>query len=122
MSKGNIVGDRFEEAIVGTISVRDNITAAAGGGQANAVGIVAQISRVATVATTADSIKLPLAGPYIGAELTVINAGANSLNLYPAVGDQINALGANAAFAVAASKTATLTSMGGTQWHSMLSA
>ena len=42
MSKGFVPGTQFEEAFVGTVSVKDNIAAAAGGGQPNATQIVAQ--------------------------------------------------------------------------------
>jgi hypothetical protein len=123
MTKGLIPGTTFEEAIVGTVSVKDNITAFATGGQASATLLPAQINRVVTVGSANDSVKLPSAAGAVGAEITVSNAHAtNSLNVFPASGDQIDGLGANAAKAVAAGKTATFVSYGGTQWHSMLSA
>jgi hypothetical protein len=106
--------------------VKDSITAAAGGGQANATLIISQINRITTVVTAADSVKLPPASAQgavpSGTEVTITNAAAaNSANVYPATGDQINALGVNAAFALAAGKTASFTAFSG-QWHAMLSA
>src|SRR2546426_11852305 len=115
MAKGRIPGDQFEEAFVGTQSVKDGITAAAGGGQPNAYLIITQLNRVTTVASANDSVKLPaLAAVPPGTEIVISNAaGANSLNVFPAVGDAIDALGANAARAVAAGKTATFISYSG---------
>lgn len=82
------------------------LTALAGGGQANAITLSNQMNRVTTVATAADSVKMPpaIVGQY---PIVVINAAAvNSMNVFPATGDAINALAANAAFAMAANKTA----------------
>lgn len=102
-------------------SVTDGITAHAGGGQANAVLLTTDINRVTTVASAADSVALPASTP--GSEVTVINAaGVNSMNVFPQSGDQINALAANAAFAVAAGKVATFYCTVAGFWHSILSA
>jgi hypothetical protein len=58
-----------------------------------------------------------------GLQMTVTNAAAaNSMNLFPNTGDQINAGGANAAYAIAAGKTAQLTCAVAGQWHAVLSA
>lgn len=111
----------------------NGLTAHAGGGQANGVLITASVTRFTTVATLADSATLPatsIAGTEINnnilnglcLELEIANAGANSMNIFPAVGEQINALGANAAFALAAGKTAYFTSTNSGQWHAVLSA
>src|SRR6266852_1289388 len=90
MTKGLIPGSVFEELIVGTVSVKDNIIAFATGGQANATQLAAQINRVVTVGSASDSLKLPSAAGAVGAEITVSNAHAsNSLNVFPASGDQI---------------------------------
>lgn len=98
----------------------DNITAHAGGGQTNATKLTGQLNRVTTVATIADSVMLT---PSLsGLDITVVNAGANSMNVFPVTGDAINALGANTAFAVAAGKTATFYCITAGQWHSILSA
>jgi hypothetical protein len=104
-----------------TFSSKDAITAFAGGGQASATPLLSMLNRVTTVGTAADSVKLPAAVP--GMEITVINAHAtNSMNVFPSTGDAINALGANAAFALAATKTATFFSTVAGVWHSQLSA
>ena len=77
-------------------------------------------ARFTVVATIADSGVLPVS--VAGMNITVINAAANSMNVFPASGDQINALGVNAAFALAGAKVATFYSTVAGQWHSILSA
>jgi hypothetical protein len=102
-------------------SVAEGLTAKAGGGQSGATALTADINRVTTVATAADSVLLPTSDP--GAEITVINAAAaNSMNVFPQSGDAINALSANAAFAVAAGKTCTFFCTTAGVWHTQLSA
>lgn len=86
-------------------SSQDKITATAGGGQGAAFPITAQRARVTVVATTADSVKLPAS--VAGLTIAVLNSGANSLNIFPATGDAINALAVNAAFALAAAGATT---------------
>jgi hypothetical protein len=80
------------------------LTALAGGGQ-TAPAVVNQVSRFTTVATIADSTRLPPAVAGI-VPVVIINATANSMNVFPSTGDAINNGAANAALAVAAQKTA----------------
>jgi hypothetical protein len=101
-------------------SATNAITATAGGGQANAVALTSSINRVTTVATAGDSVKLPAAT--VGAEVTVINAGANSMDVFPTTGGVINALSANAAFAMASNKTARFYCAVSGTWNSLLTA
>jgi hypothetical protein len=104
-----------------TTTALNGITAHAGGGQGSATPLPAAINRVTTVASAGDSVILPASAP--GMQIMVANATAtNSMNVFPASGDAINALGANAAFAVAAAKTATFYCTNAGQWHSILSA
>lgn len=108
-------------------SAQDNIVAHAGGGQAGGTPLTAMINRVTVVATIADSVTLMpalMAQPNCGLQILVVNAAANSLNIFPAPGDNINALGANAAYALAgaATKAVTFNCTGNGQWHTILSA
>jgi len=90
-----------------------NITAFAGGGQAGATLLTAENNRLAVVATAADSVVLPtLDLTRVGLKIVVRNSGANSANVFPAVGQFINALAVNTALAVAANATTTF--IGGT--------
>jgi len=111
--------------IPGTIAAMSSstnaITAYAGGGQANAVALTASFNRVTTVASAADSVKLPTA--VAGAQVTVFNkAATNSLNVFPATGDIINALSANAAYALAVTKGAIFTCVVTGTWDTILTA
>jgi hypothetical protein len=101
-------------------SAADGLTARAGGGQGTATAITTQMARFTTVATIADSAVLPAAVP--GMSYTVSNAAANSMNVFPATGEIINGLAANAAFAVAGAKTCEFVCMKSGQWHTLLSA
>lgn len=104
-----------------TVSTVNGLTAHSGGGQALGTPCTAVINRFTTVAVAADSGLLPASSA--GMQITVTNAAAaNSMNLFPATGEQINALGANAAFAIAAGKTASLSCAVAGQWHAVLSA
>jgi len=102
-------------------SSADAIAAVNPGAQATATPLTLDLNRVVTVPAAASGVLLPLAVP--GMEITVINAHATlAINVYPAVGDQINALGVNAAFSPAATKVATFYCTVALQWHSLLSA
>ncbi len=104
-----------------TFSAVNGLTAHAGGGQGSATPLTASLNRVTTVGSANDSVVLPASA--VGLEITVVNAAAsNSMNVFPASGEAINALSANTAFAVAAGKTATFYCTNTGQWHSILSA
>lgn len=102
-------------------SLATGVTAGTTRTQGGATLLTAEINRVTTVGTAADSVILPAAVP--GLNIYVANAAAaNSMNVFPNGSDQINALGASAAFAVAAGKTAVFVSANSGQWHAILSA
>ena len=83
------------------------ITAYAGGGQTNGYQTTKKFNLIETVATTADSIKTILAT--LNAEQTFKNVGANSMTVYPRLGEQFRRgttlLGANVGYAVASRNT-----------------
>ena len=88
--------------------------------QAGAIALPAMINRVTTVGSAGNSAILPVSAP--GLVIMVVNAAAsNSMNVYPQVGDTMNGT-ANAAFAVAAGKTAQFYCANTGAWHSLLSA
>jgi hypothetical protein len=100
-----------------TQSYADALTAHSGGGQNQAPLIATMISRFTTVAVAGDSTTLPVGVP--GMNITIINASATSMNVFPDTGSTINALGANAAFALAAGKTAVFVTTLAGAWHSI---
>jgi len=86
-----------------TVSTQTGVTATASGTQTTSTVLSAVMTRVTTVATTADSVTLPVGLP--GMRLTVSNVSSNSMGVFPDSGSIINALSANAAYALAAAKT-----------------
>ena len=115
----NGIGTGFSGAYP-TVSYTNGITAFATGGQTSATLLTTALNRVTVVGTAGDSVKLPVA--VAGMQITVFNASANSLNVFPNAGDQINSLGTNNSYALAAGKTATFFSTAATFWHALLSA
>lgn len=103
-----------------TQSFSNALTAFATGGQASGTLITTMLSRFTTVVTIGDSATLPVSVP--GMNLTVSNAAANSMNVFPDVGGAVNGAGANAAFALPGGKTATFFCTVGLLWHAILSA
>jgi hypothetical protein len=100
-----------------TQSYIDGLTAHAGGGQGSALLITTMLSRFTIVATAGDSAILP---PGVGGmNITVINASATSMNVFPDIGSTINALSANTAFALAAGKTAVFVTTVPGAWHTI---
>jgi hypothetical protein len=92
------------------------ITAFAGGGQASATALTAEVNFVTTVASTADSVKLPAA--VLGKHVVIFNDGANSMNIFPVTGGQIDSLGANNAYSLAAGSSREFWGKSGTDWRS----
>ena len=88
-------------------SAQDNITATPSGTQANSLLLVNQQSRIVTVATAADGVRLP---PAISGGCVIVtnDAAINAANIWPSSaaqggasgGDKINALAANTAFSL----------------------
>ena len=102
-------------------SAVNGVTAATGSTQATGVRIENAITRVTTVGTAGDSLTLPKA--QAGMQCVVINAAAaNSMDVFPAAGDAINALAADAALAVAANKTVLLVCAVPGTWNAIVTA
>lgn len=85
-------------------SANDAVAAAAGGGQTNATQLTATSNNVTTVATAADSVKLPLA--VAGARVHIRNSAANSMQVFGAGTDTINAVATATGVAQAATTSA----------------
>lgn len=71
-------------------SVTDNLTAHAGGTQAAALPLTAELNRISTVATAGDSVSLPASAA--GLSIVVVNSGANAMQVFGAGTDTINAV------------------------------
>lgn len=101
-------------------SAANAITAFAGGGQASATALTKDNNRITTCATNGDSVKLPAATA--GKRVWVKNSGAATLAIFPASGEAINALAADASISLATVKSMLFCcSVAGT-WDTMLTA
>lgn len=106
-------------------SVVTGITARAGGGQASATLLTGQTNSVDTVATAADSVKLPVPS-FIGQEIRLLNNdSADSMQVFGSGTDTINGVATATGVAQAAGKFAIYQAMTiGTaaKWFRILSA
>ena len=109
--------ESFQSAVVD--SVADALTAHSGGTQAPGTPITTRLARFSTVAASGDSALLPSALP--GMEITVINSGANPMNVFPASGEKINGGSANAAFSVTNAKQTVFRCTSAGNWYCALS-
>jgi hypothetical protein len=82
-----------------------NALTATGSNQATALAITAQLTEFGTVGSNTGTI-LPVSQG--GMEMTVINNGANTLSVYPAGTEKINALATSASFAMSSPPTVTI--------------
>lgn len=115
----------LQGAVFALDDVVTGITAHAGGGQASAVALTGLVNSVDTVATAADSVKLP--APTIKGQAVVVinNAATNSMQVFGSGTDTINGVATGTGVAQAAGKTAIYIAMGvGTaiNWFRLLSA
>jgi hypothetical protein len=74
------------------------------------------VNVVATVASGNDSVKLP--ATVAGLQILVFNAGANTVDIYPASGSAIDALGANTPYSLAAAASRLFVGTSSTFWLS----
>ena len=93
---------------------------AAGAAQASATPIYADVN-VVTTAAASTGVILPN-DRTVGDVVEVTNLGANSLSVYPPVAGNIGTGAANAALALAVSKTGRYRLVTATQWTSLVSA
>lgn len=97
------------------------LTAHAGGGQGSALALTKAINRVTTVATAGDSVVLPAA--LAGRSVVVVNAAAaNAMDCFPASGEVINALAADAALSIVANSSVMFNCAVDGTWNSIVSA
>lgn len=101
-------------------SVTTGIVARAGGGKASATPITTALAEVATVATAADSVLLPLAKR--GLCLFVRNAAANSMQVFGAGTDTINGVATGTGVAQAGGASALYVCLTNGAWVRLLSA
>jgi hypothetical protein len=87
-----------------------------GNSQGTALLLTRPINDVTTVAAST-GIRLPVATP--GMRIVIRNGGANTLNVYPASGAQINGLGSNVAFGHTITTVLEFVAFTATQWYTL---
>lgn len=98
----------------------ETLTATAGGTLANSIVLNKGMNIVTTVATTNDSVTLPLLTGSV--QLSVVNNGANTMRIFPdASTSQIDTAGAGTAKTLVANKMLILTKGADGLWYSHLS-
>lgn len=126
-----IDGADLQQLVLVTASGKDGFTAKAGGGQSGAPIMTAFINRVIVVASGSDSVMLPPAAA--GREVVVINAGTNTLAIFPNILNPYTGVAdtqapnngsaqVGTAFALAANGTAVFDCPVVGQWKTTLSA
>ena len=123
MIAGGVEGVRYVEGssvrILASYQLDDTLTAFAGGGQGSATLLGSSYNEFTVVATAGDSAKLMVGHPK-GTKVFVKNNGANSMDIFPAVGDQIDTLGLNNAVSLPAGKSILfMTTTGNNTWTVM---
>lgn len=99
-------------------SVEDDIIAHAGGGKASAYQLSCKVNRLATVATTADSVKLPASD--VGMEVVVINDGANAAQVFGAGTDTIDGVATATGVPLTNTKRAVFYCHAAGEWVSLM--
>lgn len=97
----------FDNSAILQLPNSNGLTAKAGGGQTSATALVPGVNRITTAASAGDSVKLPAAKA--GLEVFVANNGASAIDVFPATGEQLNALGANTAYRLGVNTTVWFT-------------
>lgn len=98
-------------------SVEDSIVATAGGGQTNAYQLTSMINRIATCASSADSVKLPPSDP--GMMVVVINDGAAAAQVFGTSPDTIDAIATGTGVPLTNAKRAIFFCVVAGKWQSM---
>ena len=100
---------------LGGVQTNDSITASTTQTQAAGTAVSLGFTNVSTVGSSNDAVTFPLSGP--GYWLIITNSAAsNTMKAFPAVGDAINAAGANNAVTVANATTSLYVCTAKGQW------
>lgn len=119
---GGVESVRFAELssqIIQTNSNQVGLTASVTQTQAGGLALLSSYNEIATVATTGDA--LTAFAVVAGTRLIVINNGANNLQLFPAVGDDIGA-GVDTAITIAAGDIGIFIGRDATNWDTLYNA
>jgi hypothetical protein len=110
----------FNIALLGT-PIYDNLAGGPAAAQATALPLLGEMNRVTVAAANASYILKSIRSSEASTIVFLVNDSANSVNIYPAVGENMNGV-ANAAFAVPAGQSGICVlvpnKLGGPDWRS----
>ena len=115
--KAGVLLTSLNSQILQSYETNEAVTAFAGGGQGSAVILGSSYNVLSVVATTGDSVKLPVVFES-GDPATVIyikNDGANAADVFPGSGDDLGA-GVDTAVSLAAGESASFIATAGSTW------
>ena len=115
VASGNISGVNFSSSGYYVQSVSTGIVAA-GTTQSGATLLTSEINVIATVPSNS-GVLLPVTTG--GLRITVVNASATAVNVYPNTSASINSGSANAAYSLAAGSRLDYTSVSATKWYTL---
>ena len=119
--KSNVMGAGLSalaaEVIVGACT---SALTATGTTQADALLLPTTIAEITTTAAST-GVVLP-SGCAPGDRFFVYNIGAQTLSIYPPVGESINAVAVNGAYTMATAKSCFLVKVSSTRWATLLTA
>ena len=111
---GSDIGSAFYD-----LSSTTNSITAAGTVQADATALGTNTYQRLTTVAASTGVRLPVA--LAGMRIVIFNKGASTVNVFPATSGIINALSANAAYTLAAAKSAEFVCMVDGTWDTLLS-
>jgi len=111
LTVGNIVNNGYNIRSVGTG------IAAAGTVQGNATAITKEFNLVSSVPSSSNGVVLPTA--VAGMAISIVNSTSTTMNVYPAAGAQINALGTNIPLTHSGNATLQYIALTSTQWYTV---
>lgn len=110
------VNGTFTAAALNVDSVAPAITAKAGGGQDATLALSKNLNIVTTVATARDSVTLPAA--VVGLRITIVNLGANTLDVFPYTSDSIDDVAVDSSVTIQPESTVTFNCYTAVKWQS----
>lgn len=112
----NALGIFVNGVLIEANTALNAVTALSGGGQTGATPLTGMINSITTVAANGDSVMLPVS--VAGMVVEVGNVGANYASVFPASGENIDGLAANASIALATGQSIFFTCAVAGTWKS----
>jgi len=101
-------------------AVQAGVTAGTTQTQAGGIQVEKEVVEISVCANAGDTLRLPFAVQ--GLQILIINRGANSSDIFPNVDDDINEVGADTAYALAADASVICTAIDQTHWECLIQA